>query len=73
MKALVLVLLLLFFCLASSCTSAPLRVPTLQNQTASKDYEVLGEGEGEATGIMLFQLIPIGQNDRFELAYMRAV
>jgi hypothetical protein len=39
----------------------------------NKDYEVLGEGEGEASGIMLFQLIPIGQNDRFELAYERAV
>ncbi len=73
MKALASLTLILFFCLASSCTSAPLRVPTLQNQTVNKDYEVLGEGEGEATGIMLFQLIPIGQNDRFELAYMRAV
>jgi hypothetical protein len=73
MKVLGFVLLILFFCFTSSCTSAPLRVPTLQNQTANKDYEVLGEGEGEATGIMLFQLIPIGQNDRFELAYLRAV
>jgi hypothetical protein len=65
------VFLLLF--LAAGCTSAPLRVPTLQNQSPARDYEVLGEGEGEATGIMLFQVIPIGQNDRFEKAYDRAV
>jgi len=55
------------------CASAPMRVPTPNSLVPNRDYEVLGEGEGEATGIMLFQVIPIGQNDRFELAYERAV
>jgi hypothetical protein len=60
------ILSLLFFC---SCSSVPLHVPTI----TSTNYEVLGEGEGSATGIMLFQFIPIGQNDRFDRAYHYAV
>jgi hypothetical protein len=45
-----------------------MRIPQVPAQ-----YEVLGEGEGSSTGIMLFQFIPIGQNDRFERAYYYAV
>lgn len=34
---------------------------------------VLGEAEGSATGIMLFNVIPINQNHRFKDAYQDAV
>lgn len=34
----------------------------------SSQYEVLGEGEAEATGVMLFNIIPIGNNDKIERA-----
>jgi len=36
-------------------------------------YETLGEGVGSATGIMLFGVIPINQNQRFWNAYNAAV
>lgn len=55
--------------LASACHSVPLHVPEIEN----RDYEVLGRSEGTATGIMLFQFIPIGQNERFQNAYRSAV
>ncbi len=38
-----------------------------------KQYDVLGEGEGSSVGIMLFDVIPIGQNERFERAYKDAI
>jgi hypothetical protein len=53
----------------SACSSVPLHIPAVEN----REYEVLGEAEGTATGIMLFQFIPIGQNDRFQNAYRTAV
>jgi hypothetical protein len=58
--------------LAMGCASQPLKFPTVEkvNQT---HYDVLGEGKGEATGIMLFQFIPIGQNERYVKAYDMAV
>lgn len=34
---------------------------------------ILGEAEGYSTGIMLFQFIPIKQNDRFNEAYQDAL
>lgn len=71
MRASILVLLVVLF--SFGCSSAPLRISTLQDMTLNKDYQILGEGEGEATGIMLFNLIPIGQNERFERAYDQAV
>ena len=55
--------------LLSACSSVPLHIPSLEN----REYEVLGQAEGSATGIMLFQFIPIGQNDRFQNAYRTAV
>jgi len=73
MKIRVLILLAALMIFTIGCASTPLRMPTPNTLVPNKDYEVLGEGEGEATGIMLFQVIPIGQNDRFELAYERAV
>jgi hypothetical protein len=58
--------------LAAGCVSQPLKFPTVAKVTENK-YQVLGEGKGEATGIMLFQLIPIGQNERYVRAYDAAV
>ena len=68
MKRIVLVCVLLVF--VAACSSAPLKIPT---DMASSGYDVLGEGEGSSTGIMLFNIIPIGQNDRFQEAYHKAV
>lgn len=51
------------------CYSVPLTIPTVMD----KPYDVLGEGEGSSTGIMLFDVIPIGQNERFEDAYKQAI
>jgi len=56
-------------CLLAGCYSAPLTIPTVMD----KQYDVLGEGEGTAVGIMLFNVIPIGQNERFERAYKDAI
>jgi len=55
--------------LATGCVSQPLKIET----RTKSSYEELGEGRGAATGIMLFNLIPIGQNDRFVRAYEAAV
>ena len=54
---------------AIGCASAPLEISNIR----SNEYEKLGEGKGSAVGIMLFDVIPIGQNDRFERAYQAAV
>ena len=51
-------------------------VPPLQMSSPAPDsskYEVLGEGKGTAAGVMLFNIIPIKQNDRFQRAYDAAV
>jgi len=55
--------------LTAGCVSKPLKIET---RTGS-NYEELGEGQGSATGIMLFNFIPIGQNERFVRAYEAAV
>jgi hypothetical protein len=55
--------------LSAGCVSQPLTVPTALN----KPYDTLGEGKGSATGLMLFNVIPIGQNERFIKAYDNAV
>ena len=54
---------------AAACSGVPLKMnnPRLPNETS------LGEVEGSSTGIMLLQFIPIGQNQRFEVAYERAL
>lgn len=59
----------LLMIISFGCASTPLKISNLK----PGNYEVLGEGEGTATGIMLFQLIPIGQNKRFVNAYEKAV
>ena len=71
MRKTILIILVGFFIFG--CASNPLKISTLQNKTSDKDYQVLGPGEGGAVGIMLFNLIPIGQNSRFERAYEEAV
>jgi hypothetical protein len=71
MRKAILLILVGFFIFG--CASNPLKISTLQNKTADKDYQVLGPGEGGAVGIMLFDVIPIGQNSRFERAYEEAV
>lgn len=53
----------------AGCYSVPLTVPTVME----KQYDVLGEGEGSAMGVMLFNVIPIGQNQRLERAYKDAI
>jgi hypothetical protein len=55
--------------LAAGCASQPLKIPT----PANRPYDTLGEGTGSATGLMLFGLIPIGQDERFVRAYDAAV
>jgi hypothetical protein len=51
------------------CTSVPVKIPTITENA----YDILGEGEGSATGIMLLNVIPIGQNERLERAYKDAI
>lgn len=53
----------------SGCVSDPLQFRRCDMTNAT----VLGEAEGKATGIMLFNFIPINQNDRFEDAYQEAI
>ena len=62
----------LFFAILifTACHSAPLQIPT---QPPGPDEEVLGMASGSSTGIMLFQFIPIKQNDRFKEAYNQAL
>jgi hypothetical protein len=62
-------LLGLLACFAAGCMSQPLKIETRPKAS----YRELGEGEGKATGIMLFNVIPIGQNERFLRAYEAAV
>jgi hypothetical protein len=70
MKTLILVVLSLSILTAYGCSSTPLTIPTALQRG---EYQELGPGEGSARGIMLGQLIPIGQNDRFVRAYNEAV
>jgi hypothetical protein len=73
MKKLRVVLMLgSFGLLAGGCVSQTLKFPTTE-QVNKAHYQVLGEGKGEATGLMLFQFIPIGQNQRYVRAYDAAV
>lgn len=55
------------------CASVPLGVPTPPNVAESRDYEIMGEGEGEAFGLLLLDFIPINFNERLFKAYEMAV
>ena len=71
MKKLVVVCLLALF--AAGCASVPVNMGLPPNQVEGRDYTVLGEGEGSSLGVMLFNIIPINQNQRFQKAYDEAV
>ena len=55
--------------LLAGCASNPqsFRACDMTNAT------ILGEAEGSSTGIMLFNIIPINQNHRFNSAYQDAI
>ena len=59
----------LLLLVSAGCVSQPLKLANPGN----RPYNVLGEGHGSATGLMLFDVIPIGQNERFVKAYNAAV
>lgn len=56
--------------LSLGCSGTPVRITTLPLQP---NEEVIGPVSGSSTGVMLFQFIPLGQNDRFGTAYQRAL
>ena len=56
--------------LTLGCSGTPVRIATLPVQP---NEEVIGPVTGSSTGVMLFQFIPLGQNDRFGTAYQRAL
>ena len=60
------------FALAAAVTGCTGTAMKTQNLDPSQ-YTVIGHGEGKATGIMLFQFIPIQQNDRFVRAQNAAI
>ncbi|AZG84302.1 hypothetical protein N032_00645 [Pseudomonas syringae pv. pisi str. PP1] len=53
----------------AGCTGTPMKTP----QYDSSQYTVVGHSEASATGLMLFGLIPIRQNDRFVRAQNSAI
>ena len=59
--------------LLAGCSSMPVTFQTPLNQVEGKDYKVLGESEGSSVGVMLFNIIPINQNDRFMKAKDEAI
>lgn len=54
----------------TACHSVPLTIPSAP---VGPNEQRVGSGEGSSTGIMLFQFIPINQNDRFVDAYRQAL
>ncbi|MGQ0694425.1 MAG: hypothetical protein ACT4OL_02475 [Nitrospiraceae bacterium] len=54
----------------AACQSVPLTIPSAP---VGPDEQRVGVGERSSTGIMLFQFIPIKQNDRFVDAYRQAL
>jgi hypothetical protein len=54
----------------TACHSTPLTTPSAP---LGPNEQRLGTGEGSSAEIMLFQFIPINQNDRFVDAYRQAL
>lgn len=54
----------------AACSSAPL---TIQTASIGPNERILGDVNGSAVGLMLFQIVPIGQNSRFDRAYASAL
>lgn len=59
----------LLLLISAGCASQPLKIAN----PANRPYDVVGEGTGKATGLMVFGVIPVGQNQRFVKAYDIAV
>lgn len=53
----------------AGCTGTAMKT----HQYDSNQYTVVGHSEASATGLMLFGLIPIGQNSRFVRAQTSAI
>jgi len=70
MKTASLLLGALLLMATTACHSTQVRIPTAPIGPNEKS---LGPTEGHSTGLMLFQFIPIIQNDRFVNAYNQAV
>jgi hypothetical protein len=54
----------------AACHSTQVKIPTAP---VGPNEKALGPTEGSSAGLMLFQVIPINQNTRFEKAYQQAV
>lgn len=54
----------------AACHSTQVKIPTAPIGANEKS---LGPTEGNSVGMLLFQFIPINQNERFEKAYNQAV
>lgn len=70
MKTASLLLGALLLVATTACHSTQVRIPTAPIGPNEKS---LGPTEGHSTGLMLFQFIPIIQNERFVNAYNQAV
>ena len=64
------ILALLAALVLTACHSTPVRIETAP---PGPNEEIVGPVVGESMGIMLFQFIPIGQNERFGRAYDQAL
>ncbi len=67
------ILTCMIFVFTYGCSSVPLKIQNNAGNPDQQAYDILGEGEGSATGLMLFNVMPIGQNERFRDAYQHAV
>ena len=67
------ILICMIFVFTYGCSSVPLKIQNNAGITDPQAYEILGEGTGSARGIMLLNIIPIGQNSRFKDAYQNAI
>jgi hypothetical protein len=56
--------------LATGCAQVPLKLAT---PDPGQKYEVVGEAEGSAAGVLLFGFIPIRYNSRFIRAQQAAI
>jgi hypothetical protein len=59
----------LFGLALAGCTGTPMKTP----QYDSSQYTVVGHSEAKATGLLLFGMIPIQQNNRFVRAQNAAI
>jgi hypothetical protein len=60
---------LLFALAITGCTGTPMKTQNLDNE----QYTVVGHSQASATGLLLFGVIPIQQNNRFVRAQNAAI